>query len=174
MGVARPSHKVKLVAGLLANDTELFDKIKRLLEKKFHNAVDFETCPMDFVHTDYYKAEMGDNIKRKFLSFKKHIPLKNIYRLKLITNVIESKFLKNGKRTVNIDPGYIDLGKLVLLSTKDYTHRIYLNGGIFAEVTLHYKDRSFNPWPWTYPDYQTAAYIGAFNKMRELYKGGLN
>jgi hypothetical protein len=73
-------------------------------------------------------------------------------------------------RSVNIDPGYLDLAKLVLFSTKDYTHRIHVGKGIFAEVTLYFQDDSFNAWPWTYPDYKTKEYIGIFNTIRGIYK----
>jgi Domain of unknown function (DUF4416) len=112
---------------------------------------------------------MGNNLKRKFLSFQKLFDLKDIYKVKLKTNMLERRLLKLGRRSVNIDPGYLDLAKLVLFSTKDYTHRIYLNKGIFAEATLFYKDKRFNAWPWTYPDYRSEAYIDIFNSIRELY-----
>jgi hypothetical protein len=170
MGKTRPAGKVKLIAALISNDTALFDKAKFLLEKKFKNKVDFESSVLDFAHTDYYNEEMGINLKRKFLSFKKEAPLKNIEKAKLISNKIEKKFYANNKRSINIDPGYIDFSKLVLFSTKDYSHRIHLGGGIFAEVTLYFKDGTFNAWPWTYPDYRTGEYISIFNSIRELYK----
>ena len=76
----------------------------------------------------------------------------------------------NNKRRVNIDPGYISLDKLVLFTTKNYSHRIYLNEGIYAEVTLKFERKSFVPLPWTYPDYKTLEYIDFFNKIRETYK----
>jgi len=70
---------------------------------------------------------------------------------------------------VNIDPGYLDQAKLVLASTKNYVHRVYLNDGIYAELTLFFQDKSFQPWQWTYPDYRTPEYIGIFNHIRELF-----
>ena len=70
---------------------------------------------------------------------------------------------------MNIDPGYLTLSKVVLLTTKDYTHRIYLAGGIYAEVTLRYKSGTFNPWDWTYPDYKTPEYVNIFNHIRDIY-----
>ncbi len=145
------------------------EKIKTKLEKKF-GSVDYESESLAFDNTDYYSQELGENLKRKFLSFERLMDLKNAYRIKLWTNAIEGKFLKSGKRRVNIDPGYLDLSKLVLFSTKDYSHRVYLGKGIFAEVTLFYKDKTFNPWPWTYPDYKTKDYIDIFNAIREKYK----
>ncbi len=168
--VRKKREKVKLIAGLISNDAGLFDKIKLILEKKFHNTVDFESPLLDFIHTDYYNEEMGFNLKRKFLSFKRKVPLENIEKVKLLAKAVENRTSINGKRTINIDPGYLDLSKLVLFSTKDYSHRIYISKGIFAEVTLYYKDKKFNPWPWTYPDYKTKEYISVFDSIRELYK----
>lgn len=170
MGLAHIPQKVKLITGLIASDAALFDEVKRKLEKALGNKIDFESEAIDFVHTAYYADEMGQTLKRKFLSFKKPVDLRKIYKAKLASNKIERRFSKNGKRSVNIDPGYVDLSKLVLFSTKDYTHRIYLDRGIYAEVTLFYKDKTFNPWPWTYPDYKTDTYIGIFNSIRERYR----
>ncbi len=81
----------------------------------------------------------------------------------------QSRRLENQGRLINIDPGYVDLAKLVLASTKDYAHRIYLRKGIFAEITLSYRGNSFSPNDWTYPDYRSAEYIGIFNQIRKLY-----
>lgn len=169
MGRSKQPEKVKLIIGLLFTDTGIFCKAKKALEKRF-GAVDFESNLLDFIHTDYYKDEMGGKLKRKFLSFKRKLDPKDIYKAKVITNSIEKNFLRFDKRLINIDPGYLNLGKLVLLSTKDYSHRIYLNGGIYAEVTLFYKDGAFQPWPWTYPDYKSEAYRAIFNSIRQLYK----
>jgi hypothetical protein len=173
MGVSRVPQKVKLIVGLISNDGALLIKVKKTLEKRFKTDVDFESDVLDFMHTDYYREEMGDDLKRKFFSFKRLFDLKNMYKIKVETNSLEKKFSKSGRRKINIDPGYLDLSKLVLFSTKDFSHRVYLDKGIFAEVTLFYKDRSFNAWPWTYPDYQTKSYIDIFNSIREIYKQDL-
>ena len=172
MGSVRPAGNVKLIVGLISRDTGLFDRAKLILEKKFHNKTDFESAVLDFIHTDYYNKEMGTGLKRKFLSFKKTISLKNIEKVKLISNEIEKTLSLGGKRAINIDPGYLDLSKLVLFSTKDYTHRIHVGKNIFAEVTLYFKDETFNAWPWTYPDYKTDEYIFIFNTIRERYRKG--
>lgn len=170
MGTARPPGKVKLIVGLISNDVSLFNKIKPILETRFKNKVDFESGLIEFIHTDYYNEEMGRGLKRKFLGFKKLVSLKNIEKAKLLTNSIEKKNSVNGRRRINIDPGYIDLSKLVLFSTKDYSHRIHVGNGMFAEVTLFYKDKNFTAWPWTYPDYKTDACLSIFNTIREIYK----
>lgn len=169
MGLARKPHTVKIVAGLLSNDQEALLRAEARLKRIF-GPTDYESGCFEFTHTDYYTAEMGPGLRRKFLAFRKRVPLNGISAVKRATNRIEQSLARGGRRTVNIDPGYLDLAKLVLFSTKDYAHRIYLDRGIFAEVTLHYRDGSFRPWPWTYPDYASDAYIRIFNAMRDLYK----
>ena len=169
MGRPHVPEKVKIITSLFSRDMELLDKTKKSLEK-FFGRTDYESPLLDFTHTEYYKGEMGEGLKRKFISFEKLRSLKNIYVLKLITNKLECHALEDGCRRINVDPGYLDLAKLVLFSTKDYIHRIYLDKGIYAEATLYYKDKSYKPWPWTYPDYATSAYIDIFNSIRERYK----
>jgi len=164
-----PIKKVKLISGLISNDEALLDKIGCRLEKRLKNKIDFKSDIIDFNYTDYYDEEMGLSLKRRFLSFKKLVRLETLSKVKLETNDIEKRFSVNGKRSVNIDPGYVDMAKLVLLSTKDYSHRIHIGDGIFAEVTLHYKDKRFNFWPWTYPDYKSEEYARIFDTIRDMY-----
>lgn len=163
----RPPGRIKLIIGLLSRDSELFKNARVLLES-LYGRVDFESEIINFTHTTYYNEELGDSLKRKFLSFEKSPGLENIYKIKLKTNLLEGRFAHHGRRRINIDPGYLDLSKLVLFSTKDYSHRVHLAKGIFAEVTLYYKNKTYNPWPWTYPDYGTRAYIDIFNTIRKL------
>lgn len=168
MKTSGESHKVKLIVGLLSNDIAAMNKASTALARIF-GRTDLESGILDFTHSDYYRKEMGSSLKRRFLSFQRLLSLKDIYKVKLKTNRLERKFSSDGKRRVNIDPGYLDHAKLVLFSTKDYAHRIHLNKGIYAEVTLFYKDGRFNGWPWTYPDYGSDDYLGIFNSIRKLY-----
>jgi hypothetical protein len=46
--------------------------------------------------------------------------------------------------------------KVVLFSTKDYTHRVYVGDNIFAEATLKFKNKNFEPFEYTYADYRLA------------------
>ncbi len=86
------------------------------------------------------------------------------------TNDYFDKYSRNGKRQINIDPGYVSLGKLVLATTKDQQHRIYLKKGIYAEITLRFVDKRFVPWDWTYRDYKSKQYMEVFNKIRSMLK----
>lgn len=159
---------VKLIIGLIYKDEAVFIKVRNKLKRKF-GTIDFESDKIDFNYTDYYQTEMGEGLKRKFVSFTKLIPIQDLYRIKLFTNRTEVKFSVAKSRTINIDPGYLDLAKLVLASTKDYAHRIYLGKGIFAEITLSFRGDSFSRNDWTYPDYCTKEYIDIFNQIRKLY-----
>ena len=136
---------------------------------KYFGKTDFESEIINFNFTRYYQKEMGPNLKRKFISFAKLIDPAGLADIKILTNKIEDKFSINGNRRVNIDPGYIDLAKLILASTKDFAHRIYLSKGIYAEITLFYKGNSFKSRDLTYPDYRTDKYIEIFNHLRQIY-----
>lgn len=166
------SGKVKLIVSVFSGEPELIKNTPRILERMF-GKTDFRSPVLDFTHTEYYKDEMGCGLKRVILGFNNPVRPELAYKAKLKTNALEKKFTINGKRRVNIDPGYLDLSKLVLFSTKDYTHRIPMPSGIFAEVTLFYQDKRYNPWPWTYPDYKTKEYTDIFESIRNIYKGGI-
>jgi len=166
--VRKYNQRVKLIIGFIYKDEAIFIKARDRLIKRF-GRIDFQSEAIDFNYTDYYEKEMGASLKRRFVSFFKLIHIQDLYRIKLCTNRIEARFLMRNGRQVNLDPGYLDLAKLVLASTKDYAHRIYLRKGIFAEVTLNYRNNSFASNDWTYPDYRTKEYIEVFNKIRMLY-----
>ena len=167
-------HKpVKLFVGFIGNDPDVICKAQGMLSGKF-GEVDLESPAMDFNFTDYYNDELGDNLKRKFICFKKLIAPEKAYRMKIMTNRVESKFSIRSKRRVNIDPGYISLGNLMLLTGKDHYHRIYIGKGVYAEVTLYYKDKKFRALEWTYPDYKSPVNLDIFLKMRERYLNQLN
>ena len=168
MGVIKTHPQAKLVIGFISADIKLIALTEQRLSKEFGH-IDLESPIWDFTHTDYYKQEFGDCLKRKFVTFKRLIKPEDLYKIKIKTNSIELQFSKSGARKINIDPGYIDTSKLILATTKDYSHRIYLKKGIYAEVTLFYKNHQFNPWPWTYPDYKQASYIEFFNNVRSGY-----
>lgn len=169
MGQTGQHLNVKLIVGFIFNNEEALQRAESLISKKF-GPIDSESQIMDFSHTDYYSKELGENLKRKFISIKRLVNPENIYRVKLITNTIEKKLSRFGKRTINIDPGYITSGKLVLLTTKDHTHRIYLKKGVYGEPTLKFHRGTYVPWETTYPDYRSDGYIKIFNEIRNLYK----
>jgi hypothetical protein len=168
MGKIKKSAPVKIIAGLIASEERLFDKVSAILSKRL-GAIDNESKPCSFNYTNYYTREMGNGLKRKFLSFERLVQPDGIEKVKIFTNHIEKRLSRHGKRSVNIDPGYLSDSKLVLLTTKDYCHRLYLNKGIYAEVTLYFREGEFRPWEWSYPDYKTSAYKDFFGRVRQCY-----
>ncbi len=167
MGTIKKPLPVKLIAGLIYHDESFLELSKKFLVKKF-GQIDFESETLNFNYTDYYSKEMGNNLLRKFISFKKLLIPEDFDRIKLYTNKIESRLSCNDKRQINIDPGYLNDAKLVLLTTKDYSHRIYLGRGIYAETTLVYKKGNFEGYDWTYPDYKKD-YINIFTDIRKIF-----
>jgi hypothetical protein len=168
MGTPKKPIAVKLVIGFIFKDAKIYVKAKSMLKIRF-GLIDFESQILDFVHTDYYEKEFGKNLKRGFVSFQKLISPDQLSAIKITTNKIEAGLSLRQLRRINIDPGYLDLSKLVLATTKPYRHRIYLCQGIWAEVTLFYQGNTFRPWEWTYPDYQTEVYISIFDNIRKIY-----
>lgn len=169
MGLPILHKRIKLIIGFIFKD-EAAAKLARLFILKKIGPIDSESGIFTFCHTDYYKQEFGENLKRKFISLKRLVSPENIYKVKLITNKIEAKISKSGLRLINIDPGYITESKLILLTTKDHGHRIYLKKGIYAEVTLKFEGGTFRPVDSTYPDYKSEEYIKFFNYIRATYR----
>jgi hypothetical protein len=136
-----------------------------------HGPVVSASEPFDFTETDYYTATMGGDLKKQFVAFERLIDSAELAILKRETNAWEAEYAALRRhaepRPLNLDPGYITPAKLVLASTKDHAHRIYLRDGIFAEVTLVYRQRKWQPLEWTYPDYRRDDYQRFFAQCRE-------
>jgi hypothetical protein len=124
-----------------------------------------------FTETDYYAASMGTDLKKQFFAFERLIDPATLAELKQDTNRWEAEYAALGAHTeprpLNLDPGYITPAKLVLASTKDHAHRVYLRDGIYAEITLAYRQRHWQPHDWTYPDYRREDYQHFFSQCRE-------
>lgn len=168
MGRIKKHPPVKLIIAFIFKEEEILHKAQDALISHF-DAIDYQSKALPFTYTDYYETEFGKGLKRRFISFKKLISPRILPEIKITTNRIEKRLSNEGRRLINIDPGYIDMAKLILASTKDYRHRIYLNKGIYAEITLFYQNQTFAPWDWTYPDYKSTDYILIFNQIRNIY-----
>jgi len=172
MGDLRPPKPVKLLVGMLAGRAEWFDAAERLLVADF-GSIDLASPLIPFTFTDYYMPEMGPGLLRKFVTHDRLIAPDQLAPIKVRTNELEAQLARELSapvaRPVNLDPGLLDGSKLVLATTKDYVHRIYLGRGIYAEVTLTYKKGAFVPTPWTYQDYRTEPYLAFFARTRGRY-----
>jgi hypothetical protein len=156
MAKIKPSSKAKLFVGVMYSDETLYKKIIPILTKKF-GAIETESKIYDFTRfTDYYCAEMGKSLKKRFVVFEKKIDRSRLAGIKVWTNSIEARFAKKGKRQVNLDPGYFTLHNLVLASMKDRGQRICLGKGAYAELTLMFlKGNRCIHFNWTYPDFKS-------------------
>jgi len=169
MGRVRPPDPVLLFVGTLYCNESVLHDAHELLEKHFGEfLLEGPSIPWDY--STYYHHEIGCPLLRQFLFFKTLIDPSNLADIKLKTNEIEDTLFFDGKRRINLDPGYLTLFNIVLASTKNYAHRIYLGKGIYAEVTLIFKDGTYNPHLFTYRDYQDESYIKIFMRARSLYK----
>ncbi len=169
MGTAREPAPVKLIASLLTGDVDMLPKVRAALARAF-GPTDLESEILPFDHTDYYAAEFGSALQRQFVTFERLIAPEDLPAVKRQTNEMERALAQEGRRRVNIDPGYVSLSKLVLATTKDHAHRLYLGQGIYGEVTLAYQQGRFRPWPWTYSDYASDSYCALFLEIRKRYK----
>lgn len=170
MGQIKLCQPVKLIFGVLTGIPDLLVEVYQRLSEPL-GEIDFTSPLLPFNHTTYYEAEMGKGLHRQFVSFETLIAPDELSSTKLFSNAVEQEFAQTDteSRRVNLDPGYISASKLVLASTKDHAHRIYLQRGIYGEITLRFHRKTFHPWEWTYPDYRTQAYIDIFNHIRGIY-----
>ncbi|MBI5864699.1 MAG: DUF4416 family protein [Planctomycetes bacterium] len=171
MGKPRAPAPVKLICGLLAGDEDLLQRARQRLGRHY-GPIDLASDVWPFSQTRYYEPEMGPDLKRQFVSFEKRVAVDRLAEIKLATNEIErdladERVVLGVPRPVNLDPGLIDSARLILATTKDRSHRIYVGDGIYAEVTLHWSDGAWRVWPWTYPDYHEPAYCAFFTLVRQ-------
>ena len=172
MSEPKDADDVKLVASLFSPEEKTLEEVTLELQAAY-GSTDWMSPSLFFDRTRYYEKEMGWPLHRRFLSFKNLIRPEGIVDIKLQTNELEKRYVQEGKRKVNIDPGYIALERLVLATGKNYTHRMYLSKGIYADLTLVFHQESFQTLAWTYRDYADPVVIGYFNNVREHYKNQL-
>lgn len=174
MSIPREPQPGKPLLSVLAQDgwwQSGWEEVRQTLVARF-GPVDYESRLLAFDHTSYYEAELGAPLFRRILGFERLVPLDGLRDLKLRTNELERQFSRpDGARRVNLDPGLITLERLVLATGKNFTHRVYLGSGIWADLTLIFNKRQ--GWvvlPWTFPDYATEDMKRRLTALRDLYK----
>ena len=159
----------KALVGVLFQKDKIYQQFLRHLET-IEVEIELESEIYKFDSTDYYQEEMGSGLYRIFLSLKGLYPVEQSVSLKNETNSWENEWKEAGKRTLNLDPGYLDLHKVVLLSGKEGPQKIYLGGGIWADLNLIRKAGRFEALPWTFPDLRESRYHSFFERVRENLK----
>jgi hypothetical protein len=155
--------------GVLAATRALLDEARALVGVEIAPVV-LASEPVEWRVSRYYRDEMGDDIWRQFLALDTRIDPTELAALKLRTGVLEGRWRSPHGRAVNLDPGYLDLLRVVLASTKDAAHRVAVGHGIYAEATLHFVNGRFVPWPYTYPDYAAPAALDFFTEVRVRFR----
>jgi len=161
---------VKLIVNLISGDESILASVAGKLSQVY-GGIDFMSKLISFNKTDYYETEMGKNLVRRFVTFEKLIEADGLPEVKRRTDRLELENKdREGNRKVNLDPGYISLCHLILATNKGFSHRPYLRDGVYADLTLIYKRKSFRPLEWTFPDYGTDEIIEIMNRLRERYQ----
>jgi hypothetical protein len=169
MGNINPFKKVKLFCGLLAGQTADVEQAMVILGEHF-SPIDSRSDLIPFSSTEYYREEMGQPLFRQFVSFQGlHAPEK-LPEIKMFTNSLEEKTALAGKRTVNIDPGYMSDANVIIATSKNHYHRVPLQRGIYAHLEYVLKNKQLHFLPWTYPDFQGEAYLDFFRRLFILFK----
>jgi hypothetical protein len=157
MGRITEHRPVLLVCAVFSRHEAALQSVRRRAEQEFGPVI-LESPWFDFAAAStYYARDMGEPLRKAFLAFRNLLDPARLPQIKHLTNAWESECAASGAypetRPVNIDPGYVTEAKLVLATTKDRDHRVYLGDGIYAEVTLYFHAGRWCNRPWTYPDY---------------------
>lgn len=164
---------VKLIVSLVSGEKRVFASVVDKLSRAY-GGMDFMSKCIPFDKTDYYETEMGKNLVRRFVAFEKLMDPDGLPKVKRWTDRLESEHKdRDGNRKVNLDPGYLSLSHLILATHKRFSHRPYLRDGVYADLTLMYKRKSFQPLEWTFPDYGTDEIVEIMNRLRERYRAQL-
>ncbi|MBW1893175.1 MAG: DUF4416 family protein [Deltaproteobacteria bacterium] len=169
MSLPKKPEPAKLITGLFMKDKTLLYVLAEKLADSF-GPIDMVSEWFPFNFTGYYKFEMGEPLFRRILVFKQLISQDALPDIKLKTNSLEAFYSRDNRRLVNIDPGYMLLERFVLATGKNFTHRIHIGKGIYADLTLIFQKNNFQTLPWTYPDYSDPDMRAFLRQVRERYK----
>src|SRR5262245_50391405 len=161
---------VKLFVATLQNpEAPLDDAIAELTRQ--WGETDYVSADFPFAVTDYYATEMGEQLQRRFYSFRNLVAPELLVEAKLYTNSVEEKFRSStGGRSINLDPGYLDYYKVVLASAKFGGQKVHMRDGIYADMTLVMYKGKWMSFAWGFPDFKSGAYDAVLTTIRDLYK----
>ena len=178
MGILKKPLPVKYFIGMLSSERGLFLSCEEALVERY-GPIDLRSEIIPWTHSEYYRGEMGDGLLRKFISFDKLGEPERLPLIKQLMIDLENTWSIDRRdarcRRINIDPGYLTEAKVVLATTKDYAHRLYIGGNIYAEVELNYRKDipGYVPLEHTYPDFRNNGTLDWFNKARDVLRRSL-
>lgn len=159
---------VKYFCGLIYGQEPAAEEALAWLEMTL-GASDSRSEVIPFTVTDYYRAEMGEPLFRRFVSFRAWQPPDRLPAIKTAAMEREESTAVAGKRTVNLDPGYISEANVIIATAKNHYHRVPLRAGIYAHMEYVLKDGRIHFLPWTYPDFQSGPYLAFFTHLKEMH-----
>lgn len=166
MGIPQAFEKEKLIIGVIFSDEKIHEEVLKILTEKFG---EIEDASEEFSFSDdfstYYDEELGGKGRRIIYSFKETVDPEEQAEIKEYTNEIENRY----SRKINLDPGFINTGRLLLATTKTVGHRIPLKRGIYTELTLFWARGKWQRLPWTYRDYQSERVQKFVTRVRAKY-----
>ena len=172
MGTLHAHPPVKLLVALMCRDIDLLEEIERRMERSYGSIEDRSQVFL-FTFPGRFSREMGPDLKKRIIAFRDMIPIEKFPEVKSLTNDLEWEYrehLPEGtRRLVNLDPGYLTLSQVVLASTRNYSHHIYLREGVYGELLLRYHLGALRNLPWTYPDFRTHLAHQFFTTLRARY-----
>ena len=170
MGFAEKFENEKLIMGVIFHNREIYTRVMDILRERF-GETDFATEEFSFSDefSCYYDEEVGGEARRIIYSFENTGDPSRQAEIKSFTNKIEADFSVDGKRQINLDPGFLSHGRLMLATTKKTGFRIPLSDGIYTELTLYYARGAWQKLPWTYRDYQSERVQSFLTAVRKKY-----
>ena len=170
MGAVYDFEPEKLIVGVIYNDLEIYGRAIEMLTEAF-GPIDAESERFSFSEefSDYYDGELGGPGMRVILSFRDTVSPDRQAEIKKLTNELEAMLSRDGKRLINLDPGFINHGRLMLATTKQAGFRIPLSDGIYTELTLFWARGGWQKLPWSYRDYQSERVQRFLTEVRRSY-----
>ena len=166
MGIPENFEKEKLIIGVIYHDEDVLAKATEILTEKFGPIEDIsEKYSFSDDFSSYYDGELGGKGTRMIYSFRDTVDPEYQAEIKEFTNEIENSF----SRKINLDPGFINSGRLLLATTKKIGFRIPLKRGIYTELTLFWARGAWHKLPWTYRDYQSEKVQKFITGVRKKY-----
>ncbi len=173
MGSARGHPPVKLLMALLTRDLQVMDEVERRLAREYGPVEDRSEVFL-WTFPGPFRKEMGEDLKKRVLTFENLLPIEEFPKVKLFTNDLEWEYQEHldkgrSRRIINLDPGYLTLSKVLLATTKNYAQNVYLSDGVYGELLLRYHQGTLRNLPWTYADYRSHLVHSFFMAARAKY-----
>lgn len=168
-GPAEPLPVIPLVSIISADDGCRRDAGSELADLFGDVLLTSPSYPFDL--SDYYHDEMGSGLFRVWLAFETLRDPSLLAAWKHDCLRIEEFFRDGGEgRKVNLDPGYMDYGKLVLASFKEAPDKVYIGRGVWAHTCLRYGHGTFTAPDHSFPDFRDGRFNGFMKDVRNGYR----